>query len=182
VLVALAVLAAAAPLARAADGPVLVVGDSLAVGMRPFLIPLLGDREVAWNARNGRTTPQGMQVLRAMLPTVTPETVVISLGTNDGPDPARFADRIRRLLGMLPRRRAWCGRRSSGRRARARTTASIACCAARLAAIRAFTSRAGTTPSCAARWCCPTRCTQPVRLPPSAAGWSSGPSTSDGGG
>jgi hypothetical protein len=102
VLVALAVLAAAAPAARAADGPVLVVGDSLAVGMRPFLIPLLGDREVAWNARTGRTTPQGIQVLRAMLPTVTPATVVISLGTNDGPDPARFADRIRRLLGMLP--------------------------------------------------------------------------------
>jgi hypothetical protein len=102
VLLVLAVLAAAAPAAHAAGGSVLVVGDSLAVGMRPFLIPLLGDRAVAWNARTGRTTPQGMQELRAMLPTVTPATVVISLGTNDGPDPARFANRIRRILRMLP--------------------------------------------------------------------------------
>ena len=101
-LVVLAVLAAAAPAARAADRSVLVVGDSLAVGMRPFLVPLLGDRVVAWNARSGRTTPQGMQVLRATLPTVTPQVVVISLGTNDGPDPARFADRIRRILVTLP--------------------------------------------------------------------------------
>jgi lysophospholipase L1-like esterase len=99
-----AVLAVACPQARAADGPVLVVGDSLAVGMRPFLVPMLGDRVIAWNARSGRTTPQGMQVLRATLAQVTPATVVISLGTNDGPDPQRFADRIRRVLGALPPR------------------------------------------------------------------------------
>lgn len=98
------VVACACPAARAAQGPVLVVGDSLAVGMRPFLIPMLGGREVAWNARTGRTTPQGLQVLRATLPQVTPTTVVVSLGTNDGPDPGRFADRIRRVLRALPPR------------------------------------------------------------------------------
>jgi lysophospholipase L1-like esterase len=98
------VVALACPAARAAQGPVLVVGDSLAVGMRPFLIPMLGGREVAWNARTGRTTPQGLQVLRATLPQVTPTTVVVSLGTNDGSDPRRFADRIRRVLGALPPR------------------------------------------------------------------------------
>jgi lysophospholipase L1-like esterase len=103
-LVVLAVLAVAAPAARAAEGPVLVVGDSLAVGMRPFLVPMLGDREVAWNARSGRTTPQGIQVLRATLAQITPATVVISLGTNDGPSPERFADRIRRVLLALPPR------------------------------------------------------------------------------
>ena len=66
------VVAFACPAARAAQGPVLVVGDSLAVGMRPFLIPMLGDREVAWNARTGRTTPEGLQALRATLPQLTP--------------------------------------------------------------------------------------------------------------
>jgi lysophospholipase L1-like esterase len=95
-------VAVACPAARAAHGPVLVVGDSLAVGMRPFLIPMLGDREVAWNARTGRTTPQGLQVLRATVPQITPTTVVISLGTNDGSNPRRFANRIRRVLRELP--------------------------------------------------------------------------------
>jgi hypothetical protein len=103
VLVAGAV-AFASPAASAADGPVIVVGDSLAVGMRPFLAPLLGDRVVAFDARTGRTTPQGMQVLRRLLTTAKPATVVVSLGTNDGPDAARFADRIRRILGALPPR------------------------------------------------------------------------------
>jgi hypothetical protein len=105
-LAALVVVVVATPpaSARAAPGPVLVVGDSLAVGMRPFLVPLLGDREIAWNARTGRTTPQGLQVLHALLGQVTPTTVVISLGTNDGPDPRRFADRIRRVLFALPPR------------------------------------------------------------------------------
>lgn len=103
-LVALAVLVVAAPAARAADGPVIVVGDSLAVGMQPFLGPMLGDRVAAFDARTGRTTPQGMQVLHRLLRTVTPATVVVSLGTNDGPDPARFADRIHRILDALPPR------------------------------------------------------------------------------
>lgn len=98
------VVAFACPAARAAQGPVLVLGDSLAVGMRPFLIPMLGGGEVAWNARTGRTTPQGLQVLRATLPQVRPTTVVVSLGTNDGSDPRRFADRIRRVLRALPPR------------------------------------------------------------------------------
>lgn len=95
-------LALACPAARAANGSVLVLGDSLAVGMRPFLGPMLGDREVIWDARTGRTTPQGLARLRADLPQVTPTTVVVSLGTNDGSDPGRFASRMRRLLFALP--------------------------------------------------------------------------------
>jgi hypothetical protein len=104
-IVALVVAGAVAlgcPSARAAEGPVLVLGDSLAVGMRPFLGPMLADREVVWDARTGRTTPQGLQRLRADPLRVLPTTVVVSLGTNDGPDPARFADRIRRVLLALP--------------------------------------------------------------------------------
>ena len=86
----------------AAGTPVLVVGDSLAVGLEPYLGPMLGARPVSWNAVSGRTTPQGLFALRAMLRTVTPQTLVISLGTNDGPSPARFRDRIERVLAAAP--------------------------------------------------------------------------------
>jgi hypothetical protein len=95
-------IALVCPTARAAQGPVLVLGDSLAVGMRPFLGSMLPDREVVWDARTGRTTPQGLVRLRADLPQVTPTTVVVSLGTNDGSDPGRFASRMRRVLLALP--------------------------------------------------------------------------------
>ena len=95
-------VALACPTAGAAQAPVLVLGDSLAVGMRPFLGSMLPDREVVWDARTGRTTPQGLARLRADLPQVTPTTVVVSLGTNDGSDPGRFANRMRRLLLALP--------------------------------------------------------------------------------
>jgi lysophospholipase L1-like esterase len=99
----IAVLALAAPAAQAAmPSPVLVVGDSLAVGMKPYLGQLLGASEVVWDARSGRTTPEGLVRLRARLREVTPQTVVISLGTNDGPDPARFAARIHRALAVIP--------------------------------------------------------------------------------
>jgi GDSL-like Lipase/Acylhydrolase family len=95
-------VALACPTAHAAQGPVLVLGDSLAVGMRPFLGSMLPDREVVWDARTGRTTPQGLARLRADLPQVAPTTVVVSLGTNDGSDPGHFASRMRRLLFALP--------------------------------------------------------------------------------
>lgn len=91
---------AAAP--APASGPVLVIGDSLAVGMRPALGTLLAPRTVTWEVRSGRTTPQGLVRLRQALTTVTPATVVVSLGTNDGPDPARFRDRLRRVLRLVP--------------------------------------------------------------------------------
>jgi lysophospholipase L1-like esterase len=98
----LAVLAAAAPQARADASDVLVVGDSLAVGTEPYLGPMLGDRNLINDVRNGITTPQGMRLLRMSLNTVSPKTVVFSLGTNDGGDAHRFADRIRRTLSYLP--------------------------------------------------------------------------------
>lgn len=79
---------------------VLVVGDSLAVGLRPYLQQQLGT-DVAWDAKSGRTTPQGMVALRAALKVVRPATVVVSLGTNDGSSPARFQDRINRMLAAI---------------------------------------------------------------------------------
>ena len=100
----IALLAIAVPATAQAEmpSPVLVVGDSLAVGMRPYLGTMLGSSEVVWDARSGRTTPEGLIRLRARLREVTPQTVVISLGTNDGPDPARFASRIRSALEAIP--------------------------------------------------------------------------------
>ena len=155
---------------RAAGGPVLVVGDSLAVGMRPFLVPMLGDREVAWDARTGRTTPQGLQVLRACAGEVKPATVVVSLGTNDGSDRGRFADRIRRILGALPprtcvvwpsiirppRKGPYDGLDRVLRRQAQRDPAS--------------SCRAGTTRCCAARCGCPTASTPTSSASSTAAG------------
>ncbi len=105
-LLALATLAAAAgagaPPALAGSDDVLVVGDSLAVGTNPFLPDMLGGRNVLTAAKNGITTPQGMDIVRRKLHVVTPQVVVISLGTNDGSDPKRFADRVRRTMALLP--------------------------------------------------------------------------------
>jgi hypothetical protein len=83
-----------------ASARVLVVGDSLAVGLKPSLGHLLGE-PIAWDAKSGRTTPQGLVALRSALRIVKPKTVIVSLGTNDGPDPARFASRIDRALAAI---------------------------------------------------------------------------------
>ena len=83
-----------------AGAPVLVLGDSLAVGIKPTFQALAG-QSVAWDAKSGRTTPQGLIALRSALKTVQPQVVVISLGTNDGPDPARFRDRIDRVRAAI---------------------------------------------------------------------------------
>jgi lysophospholipase L1-like esterase len=89
--------------APAAPGPVVVVGDSLAVGLRPYLRRMLVGHPLTWDVRSGRTTPQGLPLLRAAIRAVPhPQAVVISLGTNDGTDPRRFADRIRRALDAIP--------------------------------------------------------------------------------
>jgi lysophospholipase L1-like esterase len=91
----------AAPVFAGADD-VLVVGDSLAVGTKPFLPEMLGGRNVLTAAKSGITTPQGMDIVRRELRIVTPHVIVISLGTNDGSDPKKFADRLRRTMALLP--------------------------------------------------------------------------------
>ncbi len=94
--------------ARAVTAPqvapptVLIVGDSLAVGTQPFLDRLLDHQQLTWDARSGRTTPQGLLALRADLRKITPHTIIVSLGTNDGSSPQRFASRARRLLQTVP--------------------------------------------------------------------------------
>lgn len=81
---------------------VLVVGDSLATGLEPYLGGLLAPRPIVWDASAGRTTPEGLVRLRAQLRVVRPSAVLISLGTNDGPHADRFRDRIRRALRAIP--------------------------------------------------------------------------------
>ncbi|MBA3747513.1 MAG: hypothetical protein H0W96_08500 [Solirubrobacterales bacterium] len=88
--------------AHADPAQVLIVGDSLAVGMTPFLREMITDRQVTFDARNGRTTPQGLEALRLDLQQFAPQTIVISLGTNDGSDPRVFADRVDRTLRTVP--------------------------------------------------------------------------------
>jgi lysophospholipase L1-like esterase len=102
-LLALALVPAGASAQLVAVNPsssVLVIGDSLAVGLRPYLAEQLGT-DVAWDAKSGRTTPQGLVALRAALKVVRPTAVVVSLGTNDGSSPARFQDRINRTLAAI---------------------------------------------------------------------------------
>jgi lysophospholipase L1-like esterase len=88
--------------AQARASQVLVIGDSLAVGLKPFLPAVLAGDALTWDTRSGRTTPEGMRALRGALRRVRPQTVIISLGTNDGPDPQQFKDRLRRVLRAVP--------------------------------------------------------------------------------
>jgi lysophospholipase L1-like esterase len=89
--------------AGAPETDLLVVGDSLAVGTMPYLDEMLPEQvNVTWDAVDGRTTPQGIESLQFDLREVAPEVVAVSLGSNDGPDPKRFTERIRRMLADLP--------------------------------------------------------------------------------
>jgi len=74
---------------------VVVVGDSLTVGIEPYFAALLPDRagRVAVDARVGRPTSEGLTVLARQK--VEPGAIVVlALGTNDGADRAAFARRI----------------------------------------------------------------------------------------
>ncbi len=88
--------------AFAGQSDVLVVGDSLAVGTEPFLAPMLPDRNLVTGIKTGITTPQGMAIVRRKLRVVRAKTVVLSLGTNDGSDPRRFAHRLQRMMALMP--------------------------------------------------------------------------------
>ena len=88
--------------AHADPAQVLIVGDSLAVGMQPFLGEMITDREVTFDVKAGRTTPQGLLALRFGLQRYAPQSIVVSLGTNDGSNARIFADRVRRTLLEVP--------------------------------------------------------------------------------
>lgn len=83
-LVLLVALLASAMTVSTASASVLVVGDSLAVGTEPSLRAALAGLEIDADSRNGRTSAEGVAVLREQL-RAEHETVIFDLGTNDGP-------------------------------------------------------------------------------------------------
>jgi lysophospholipase L1-like esterase len=88
----------------ATTGPVLLLGDSLTVGVEPFLPALLPGWQVQFDARVGRTTEQGIASLAADPGELAP-TVVVGLGTNDQTTAEGFSQNVDKLMAMLGDRR-----------------------------------------------------------------------------
>jgi lysophospholipase L1-like esterase len=87
------------------DRSVLVDGDSLAVGMRPYLADDLPGWTVTYSASTGRHAREGVKLLRRFREPL-PGVIVMSLGTNDDPrDPAAFRDAIRLTISSAGPRR-----------------------------------------------------------------------------
>jgi lysophospholipase L1-like esterase len=84
----------------APEGAVWTVGDSLNVGVEPYLAGALEGWAVEHRNRSGRLTEEGLAVLRAERGSLPP-VLVVSLGTNDGPaDPAAFRAHVREALAL----------------------------------------------------------------------------------
>ena len=81
-------------------GPVLNLGDSLAVGSGPPLAGKLEGRTVTTLAARNRTSSQGLAVLRRVAD--VPRTLVVQLGTNDT-DVRRFRANVRSVLAIARR-------------------------------------------------------------------------------
>jgi lysophospholipase L1-like esterase len=92
-------------------GTVSLVGDSLNVGIEPYLPDALPGWTIRNDNREGRLTAEGVDVLRALGRELAP-WVVVSLGTNDQPDDvAGFRSRVRRAVALAGARRCviWVG-------------------------------------------------------------------------
>jgi lysophospholipase L1-like esterase len=94
--------------ADATRGTATLVGDSLNVGIEPYLPAALPHWKIVANDRVGRTTAEGIAELEAGRPTLSPY-VVVSLGTNDAQDVARFRADVARVLRLIGSNRcvAW---------------------------------------------------------------------------
>lgn len=83
-----------------ARGTVTLLGDSLNVGVEPYLAEALPGWRPVLNDRVGRTTPEGIAELEAGRPLLSSH-VVISLGTNDPPAAiAAFRAGVQRILTL----------------------------------------------------------------------------------
>ena len=79
-------------------GSVTLLGDSLNVGIEPYLADRLDGWTIQTNDAVGRSGPQGLAELRAMGGALAP-VVVVSLGTNDvQTDVAGFRELVERVL------------------------------------------------------------------------------------
>jgi lysophospholipase L1-like esterase len=89
------------PAAPASRGTVTLIGDSLNVGIEPYVGDALPDWKMVANDEVGRTTPQGIAELEAGRPVLS-NYVVVSLGTNDPPsDVAAFRRDVARVLALV---------------------------------------------------------------------------------
>jgi len=102
---ALSPAVAGAPAAKP-DRQVFIEGDSLTVGVAPFLTPLLAAAgwAVTVDAQVGRDTPTGARNL-AQRATELDRTIVVALGTNDLPDPLAFSSNIDLIMEIAGGRR-----------------------------------------------------------------------------
>ena len=88
------------PPAAAATGPVLNLGDSLAVGSAPELERKLTGRTVTTLAARDRTSAQALSILRGV--STVPSTIVVQLGTNDS-DVRAFRANVRSIVAVARR-------------------------------------------------------------------------------
>lgn len=105
--VVLAVLVLSGALAPAVAGEdaepgprLVVVGDSIVLGARSDVVGALAHWDLAFDAEVGRTTSQGLEVLRS-LDAGRADVVVVELGANDAGSPVLFATRMRAVLAEL---------------------------------------------------------------------------------
>jgi hypothetical protein len=85
-------------------GPVFALGDSLTVGIEPYLPALLPGRRVRFDAQVGRTTAEAIAIVKSHPSELAP-TVVVGLGTNDDLSPDEFAQNVDVLMALLGDRR-----------------------------------------------------------------------------
>ena len=82
-----------------------LVGDSLNVGIEPYLPAALEGWTITKRNEVGRQTWAGLEVLRDEGKALAPR-VVVSLGTNDSPtDATAFRRHVREALGIVGPRR-----------------------------------------------------------------------------
>lgn len=87
------------PRSTGSTDPVLLLGDSLAVGITPYVDAALGDRTLTVDAAEGRSSATSLSLLEPYADTAPPVWLV-SLGTNDNIDEfEREAEQIMKLAG-----------------------------------------------------------------------------------
>jgi GDSL-like lipase/acylhydrolase family protein len=86
------------------SGSVYVLGDSLTVGVEPYLAQRLPGRSVEIDGKNGRTTAGGLAIVEARTAPIPP-TVVVALGTNDQESAPQFSTLIDQLMARFGGRR-----------------------------------------------------------------------------
>ena len=86
--------------AVATRGTATLVGDSLNVGVEPYLPDALPHWKIVANDRVGRTTDEGIDELEAGRPALS-SYVVVSLGTNDPADVRGFGADVARVLELI---------------------------------------------------------------------------------